>query len=222
MIGLIGRKMGMTQLFTEKGKLVPVTVVEAGPCRVLSVKTPERDGYEAVQLGFGETREKLLTKPELGHLKRHGADPLRLLREFRAPAGHAYKTGDQVTVQEFEVGARVDVVGTSKGKGFQGVVRRHHYGGGPASHGSKTGDMPGSVGTSAWPSHVIKGRRLPGQMGNKRNTAKNLRVVRVDLDRNLVLLEGSVPGANGNFVLIRPAGIGRQGIGWKAGTQKGK
>lgn len=217
MIGLIGRKVGMTQLFTEKGVLVPVTVVEAGPCRVLQVKTPDRDGYTAVQLGFGELREKLLNKPRLGHLARHGAGPLRVLREFRAPAGHEYKTGDQVTVQEIEVGARVDVVGTSKGKGFQGVVRRHHYHGGPASHGSKTGDMPGSVGTSAWPSHVIKGRRLPGHMGDHRCTARNLKVVRIDPDRNLVLLEGSIPGANGNYVLIRPANIGRQGLGWQKG-----
>jgi large subunit ribosomal protein L3 len=217
MIGLIGRKIGMTQLFTEKGRLVPVTVVEAGPCRVLQVRTPEKEGYEAVQLGFGEIREKLLNKPRRGHLTRCGSGPLRLLREFRAPGGHGYKTGDQVTVQEIEVGARVDVVGTSKGKGFQGVVKRHHFHGGPASHGSKTGNLPGSIGTSAWPSHVLKGRRLPGHMGDARCTARNLRVVKVDTDRNLVLVEGSIPGANGNFVLIRPAGLGRQGVGWKTG-----
>jgi large subunit ribosomal protein L3 len=222
MIGLIGRKVGMTQHFTEKGQLIPVTVVEAGPCRVLQVRTPHKEGYEAVQLGFGEVREKRLSKPERGHLARCGSGPLRVLREFRAPSGHTYKAGDQITVQEIEVGTRVDVVGTSKGKGFQGVVKRHHYHGGPASHGSKTGDMPGSIGTSAWPSHVLKGRRLPGHMGDRRCTARGLRVVKVDLDRNLVLLEGSIPGANGNFVLIRPAGIGRQGIGWQAGAKKGK
>jgi large subunit ribosomal protein L3 len=222
MIGLIGRKVGMTQHFTEKGKLIPVTVVEAGPCRVLQVRTPEKEGYTAVQLGFGEIREKLLSKPERGHLARCGAGPLRILREFRAPAGHSYKTGDQLTVQEIEVGVRVDVVGTSKGKGFQGVVKRHHFHGGPASHGSKTGNLPGSIGTSAWPSHVLKGRRLPGHMGDRRCTAKGLRVVRIDADRNLVLLEGSIPGANGNFVLIRPAGIGRQGVGWKADQKEGK
>jgi len=219
MIGLIGRKVGMTQLFTEKGRLVPVTVIEAGPCQVLAVRTGDREGYDGVQLGFGEVRAKRLNKPLLGHLSHHGAGPLRILREFRAPAGHAYKTGDKVTVQEFEAGALVDVVGTSKGKGFQGVVKRHHYHGGPASHGSKTGDMPGSIGTSAWPSHVIKGRRLPGQMGNARCTVKNLRVVKVDPDRNLVLLEGSIPGANGNWVILRPAGVGRQGIGWKTGLE---
>jgi large subunit ribosomal protein L3 len=129
--------------------------------------------------------------------------------------GHALKAGDSVTVGDVEVGVRVDVVGTSKGKGFQGVVRRHHFHGGPASHGSKTGNLPGSIGTSAWPSHVLKGRKLPGQMGNKRITVRNLRVIKVDVDRNLLLLEGSVPGAAGNFVLIRPAGMGRQGLGLK-------
>lgn len=222
MIGLIGRKVGMTQLFDEKGRLIPVTVVEAGPCRILQVRTPEKEGYDAVQLGFGEVREKRLNKPKLGHLARCGSGPLRLLREFRAPAGHSYKPGDQVTVQEIEVGVRVDVVGTSKGKGFQGVVKRHHFHGGPASHGSKTGNLPGSIGTSAWPSHVLKGRKLPGHMGDARCTAKGLRVVKIDSDRNLVLVEGSIPGANGNFVLIRPAGIGRHGFGWKTEQKKGK
>jgi large subunit ribosomal protein L3 len=215
MIGMIGRKIGMTQIFTEKGYLLPVTVIEAGPCPVVQVKTPTIDGYDAVQLGFGEIRERLMTKPARGHLARHGSGPVRLLREFHVAPGHALKAGDSVTVGDVEVGVRVDVVGTSKGKGFQGVVRRHHFAGGPASHGSKTGNLPGSIGTSAWPSHVLKGRKLPGQMGNKRITVRNLRVIKVDVDRNLLLIEGSIPGAAGNYVLIRPAGLGRQGLGLK-------
>lgn len=205
MIGLIGRKLGMSQVFTDRGILLPVTVLEAGPCPVVQVKTAAQDGYNAVQVGFGEIKDQKLTKPEAGHLKRHGASPLRWLREFRLPAGQEVKAGDTLTVEQIEVGSRVDVISTSKGKGFQGVVKRHHYHGGPASHGSKTGDMPGSVGSSAWPSHVFKGRRLPGQMGNKRCTVRNLRVVKIDTDRNLVLVEGSVPGGSNAFVVIRPA-----------------
>jgi large subunit ribosomal protein L3 len=211
MIGLIGRKVGMTQIFTEKGALIPVTVLEAGPCPVVQVKTPEQDGYSAAQLGFGEARERSLTKPFRGHLDRHGVRPVRMLREFRLLEGDAVNKGEVLTVGTIPVGSMVDVVGTSKGRGFQGVVKRHHYHGGPASHGSKTGDMPGSVGSSAWPSHVFKGRRLPGQMGNKRITVRNLKVVRIDTDRNLVLVEGSVPGAPNSFVVIRPAGRGRSG-----------
>jgi large subunit ribosomal protein L3 len=204
MIGLIGRKIGMTQIFSEKGQLLPVTVLEAGPCPVIQVKTPERDGYAAAQLGFGEVKEIKLSKAERGHLASHGGSPLRHLREFRLPDGGEVKQGDVLTVGQFEVGSRVDVIGTSKGKGFQGVVKRHHYHGGPASHGSKTGDMPGSVGASAWPSHVVKGRRLPGHMGDARITAKGVRVVKIDSDRNLVLVEGSIPGGSNGLVLIRP------------------
>ncbi len=205
MIGLIGRKIGMTQVFSEKGVAIPVTVLEAGPCPVVQVKTAQQDGYTAAQLGFGEVKERGLTKPARGHLARHGSGPVRILREFLLAEGHEVKTGDSITVDSVPVGSLVDVVSTSKGKGFQGVVKRHHYHGGPASHGSKTGDMPGSVGSSAWPSHVFKGRRLPGQMGNKRITVRNLRVVRIDTDRNLILLEGSVPGGSNTFVVIRPA-----------------
>jgi large subunit ribosomal protein L3 len=207
MIGLIGRKIGMTQVFSERGVMIPVTVLEAGPCPVLQVKTSKTDGYAAAQLGFGEIPERLLNKPAKGHLTRYGAPPLRILREFRLADGQEVKTGETLTVQQIEIGIRVDVIGTSKGKGFQGVVKRHHYHGGPASHGSKTGDMPGSVGSSAWPSHVIKGRRLPGQMGNKRSMARRVRVVRVDADRNLVLVEGSIPGASNSFVVIRPSAV---------------
>ena len=167
MIGLIGRKLGMTQVFTEKGVLLPVTVLEAGPCPVVQVKTQGKDGYRAAQVAFGEIKETALSKARRGHLARHGAGPARWLREFRLPEGQEIKTGDTLTVEQVEVGSRVDVISTSKGKGFQGVVKRHHYHGGPASHGSKTGDMPGSVGSSAWPSHVFKGRRLPGQIATR-------------------------------------------------------
>src|SRR5512140_2082468 len=177
MIGLIGRKVGMTQVFTEKGAAVPVTVLEAGPCPVIQVKTLGKDKYSAIQVGFGECKEQKLSKPERGHLAKHGAGSLRWLREFRLTEGQEAKTGDVLTVEQVEVGSRVDVISTSKGKGFQGVVRRHHFHGGPASHGSKTHDLPGSMGASAWPSHVQKGRRLPGQMGNKRCTVRNLRVI---------------------------------------------
>ena len=198
MIGLIGRKIGMTQIFTEKGVAIPVTVLEAGPCPVVQIKTSGKDGYSAAQIGFGEIKEAKLNKPRKGHLARYGAGPTRWLREFRLAEGQELKAGDILTVEQVEVGSKVDVVSTSKGKGFQGVVKRHHYHGGPASHGSKTGDMPGSVGS-------CEGVRLPGQMGNKRCTVRNLRVVRVDTDRNLVLVEGSVPGGSNAFIVIRPA-----------------
>jgi large subunit ribosomal protein L3 len=211
MIGLIGRKVGMTQIFSEKGAAIPVTVVEAGPCRVVQVRTKERNGYAAVQLGFEEVEERKLNKPLRGHLAKCGIKPTRFLREFRLEGDSEVKQGDTLTVETLEIGSRVDVVATSKGKGFQGVVKRHHFHGGPGSHGSKTGDMPGSVGASAWPSHVQKGRRLPGQMGNARCTVRNLRVVKVDTDRNLVLLEGSIPGGSNGLVLIRSAHVTGKG-----------
>jgi large subunit ribosomal protein L3 len=202
MLGLIGRKVGMTQVFTEKGSVVPVTVIEAGPCPVIDVRTAEKNGYRAVQLGWGEIKERKLTKAEIGHLKKNGKGPLKHLREFRTERDDV-KAGDTLKVDLFEIGSRVDVIGTSIGRGFQGVVKRHHFRGGPASHGCKTKDMPGSVGASAWPSHVIKGKRLPGQMGNKRITVRNLQVVKIDTDRNLVVLRGSIPGSINGLVVIR-------------------
>ena len=202
MLGLIGRKVGMTQVFTEKGSVVPVTVIEAGPCPVVDVRTAEKNGYRAVQLGWGEIKERKLTKPEIGHLKKHGTGLLKHLREFRTDRDDV-KAGDTLKVDLFEIGSRVDVIGTSIGRGFQGVVKRHHFRGGPESHGCKTKDMPGSVGASAWPSHVIKGKRLPGQMGNKRITVRNLQVVKIDTDRNLVVLRGSIPGSINGLVVIR-------------------
>jgi large subunit ribosomal protein L3 len=205
MLGLIGRKVGMTQVFLENGTAVPVTVIEAGPCNVVDVRTPEKNGYRAVQLGWGAVKERKLTKARLGHLKAHGAGPLRVLREFRTDR-EDLKVGDTLAVDLFEVGAKVDVIGTSIGRGFQGVVKRHGFRGGPESHGCKTKDMPGSVGASAWPSRVIKGKRLPGHMGDARITVKNLPVVRIDKDRNLIVLRGAVPGAINGVLLLRFAG----------------
>ena len=210
MLGLIGRKIGMTQVFLENGTTVPVTVIEAGPCSVVDVRTPEKHGYRGVQLGFGAAEERRLSKPEVGHLKAHGAQMVRHLREFRTDR-EDLKVGDTLSLDLFGVGSRIDVIGTSIGRGFQGVVKRHHFRGGPESHGCKTKDMPGSVGASAWPSRVIKGKRLPGQMGNKRITVRNVQVVRVDKERNLVIVRGSVPGAINGIVLLRQAGKGKKG-----------
>jgi large subunit ribosomal protein L3 len=205
MRGMLGRKIGMTQLFTDDGERVAVTVIEAGPCRVTAVREPERDGYDAVQLGFGGTREKRLTKAEVGHLKRAGAPALRTLVEFRDAAGEgAPKIGDEVRVSDvFEKGQRVKVSARSKGKGFQGTVRRHNFHRGPASHGSHNVRAPGSIGASATPSRVFKGLRMPGQMGSRRVTQRGLRVWDVDGERNLLLVRGAVPGANGTVLEIR-------------------
>lgn len=211
MLGLIGRKIGMTQIFLENGTAVPVTVIEAGPCPVVDVRTTEKNGYTAVQLGWGEVKERKLTKAQLGHLKSKNMGPMKHLREFRTERDDL-KAGDTLSVELFEVGAKVDVIATSIGRGFQGVVKRHHFRGGPESHGCKTKDMPGSVGASAWPSHVIKGKRLPGQMGNKRITVKNLQVVRIDKERNLVVLRGSIPGAVNGLVFLRQViKVGKEG-----------
>ncbi|MBV9214086.1 MAG: 50S ribosomal protein L3 [Actinobacteria bacterium] len=202
MAALLGRKLGMTQVFGEDGRVERVSVVEAGPCHVTGIRTPERDGYEAVQLGFGAVKEKRLTKAQLGHLKKADAQPLRRLAEFRDEAGEL-QVGETVTVEVFEKGQTVKVSGTSKGKGFQGTVKRHNFSRGPETHGSHNVRAPGSVGASATPSRVFKGLRGPGQMGNRRTTQRGLEVVDVDADRNLLLLRGSVPGPRGGIVEIR-------------------
>src|SRR5437763_1478318 len=202
MAALLGKKIGMTQLFGEDGRVERVTVIEAGPCRVTAIRTPDRDGYEAVQLAFGEVKEKRLTRAQLGHLKKADAGPLRHVREFRDKAGEL-QVGDTVTVEAFEKGQRVKVAGVSKGKGFQGTVKRHNFSRGPVTHGSHNVRAPGSIGASATPSRVFKGIRGPGQMGNKRVTQKGLEVVDVIPDQNLLLLRGSVPGAKGATVEIR-------------------
>jgi large subunit ribosomal protein L3 len=206
MAGILGRKVGMTQLFTEEGERVPVTVIEAGPCAVTAVRDAERDGYRAVQLAFGEAKPSRLGKPRMGHLKRAGAGPLRHLVEFRlAPDDEReLKVGDEISVADvFEKGQRVKVSGRSKGKGFQGTIRRHNFSRGPVSHGSHNVRAPGSIGASATPSRVIKGVRMPGQMGNCRVTQPGLEVVDVDGDRNLLILRGSVPGPEGTLVEVR-------------------
>jgi large subunit ribosomal protein L3 len=202
MAALLGKKIGMTQVFQEDGRLERVTVVEAGPCHVTAIRTPDRDGYEAVQLGFGATTEKRLTKAQLGHLKKADAPALRHVREFRDEAGEL-QVGDTVTVEAFEKGQKVKVSGVSKGKGFQGTVKRHNFSRGPVSHGSHNVRAPGSIGASATPSRVFKGIRGPGQMGNERVTQKGLEVVDVIADQNLLLLRGSVPGPKGSTVEIR-------------------
>jgi large subunit ribosomal protein L3 len=192
----------MTQVFGEDGRVERVTVVEAGPCHVTAIRTPDRDGYEAVQLGFAEVKEKRITKAELGHLKKADAPALRRLAEFRDEAGEL-QVGETVTVEVFEKGQIVKVSGTSKGKGFQGTVKRHNFSRGPVSHGSHNVRAPGSIGASATPSRVFKGIRGPGQMGNKRVTQRGLEVVDVMPDENLLLLRGSVPGPRGSIVEIR-------------------
>ena len=202
MPAILAKKLGMTQVFQEDGSVARVTVLEAGPCPVTAIRTPERDGYEAVQLAFGLGKEKHLTKAELGHLKKADAGPMRHVVEFRDEAGEL-QLGETVTVESFEVGARVKISGTSKGKGFQGTIKRHNFASGPKSHGSHNVRAPGSIGASATPSRVFKGIRGPGQMGNKRVTQKGLEVVAVDAEQNLLLVRGSVPGPRNGFVEVR-------------------
>ncbi len=202
MAALIGKKVGMTQFFADDGRVERVTVVEAGPCPVTGIRTFERDGYEAVQLAFGGAREKRMTRAELGHLAKAGAPPMRHLVEFRDEAGEL-QVGEQVTVEAFQRGDKVKVSGTSKGKGFQGTVKRHNFSRGPVTHGSHNVRAPGAIGASATPSRVFKGIRGPGQMGNRRVTQRGLEVVEVMPDRNLLLLRGSVPGPRNGRIEIR-------------------
>ena len=202
MSAILATKLGMTQVFQEDGSVARVTVLQAGPCPVTAIRTSERDGYDAVQLAFGQTKEKHISKPELGHLKKADAPPMRHLAEFRDEARRA-QLGGTVTVESFEVGARVKVSGTSKGKGFQGTIKRHNFVSGPKSHGSHNVRAPGSIGASATPSRVFKGIRGPGQMGNKRVTQKGLEIVGVDQKENLLLVRGSVPGPSGGVVEVR-------------------
>jgi large subunit ribosomal protein L3 len=202
MPAILAKKIGMTQRFLEDGRVERVTVLEAGPCPVTAIRTHEVDGYEAVQLGFGAVREKALTKPELGHLKKVDAPPVRTIVEFRDEAGEL-TVGDTVTVGAFEVGQTVKVSGISKGKGFQGTIKRHNFSAGPKSHGSHNVRAPGSIGASATPSRVFKGIRGPGHMGAKRVTQRGLEVVELIPDQNLMLLRGSVPGPKGATVEVR-------------------
>ena len=203
--GLIGKKIGMTQIFDNAGVAIPVTIIEAGPCYVTQVRTPELDGYSAIQLGFDEVKPKRLTGGQMGHLKRTNLPPLKFLREFKVK-GPELNEGDKVTVDVFVLGEKVDVVGTSKGKGFQGGVKRYHFARGPKTHGqSDRHRAPGSRGSGTTPGRVYKGARGPGHMGDDRVTASSLKVVLVDAERNLIGVRGSVPGAKGGLVLIREA-----------------
>ncbi|MBE3068337.1 MAG: 50S ribosomal protein L3 [Chloroflexi bacterium] len=203
--GLIGKKIGMTQIFDENGAALPVTLIEAGPCYVTQVRLPEKEGYAAVQLGFQESKPKRLTSGELGHLKKNELPPLRFLREFRIKDAE-YKVGDKLTVEVFGVGERVDVVGTSKGKGFAGVVKRYHFAGGPKTHGASDRlRAPGSNGATTTPGRVYKGSRRPGHMGHERVTAQGLKVVLVDAERNLLGVTGAIPGSKGGLVVVQEA-----------------
>jgi large subunit ribosomal protein L3 len=197
----------MTRVFDDAGQHVPVTVIKAGPCVVLQVRDEERDGYRAVQLGFLEEGLKpaRVNKPMAGHLAKAGAPPVRVVREFELEADDEVSLGDRVTVEQFAEVAKVDVTGTTKGRGFQGVVRRHNFAGGGASHGSMFHRHPGAIGQAAWPSRVFKGVRMPGQMGNVRRTTEGLEVVKIDVDNHLIVVKGSVPGARNGYVFIRQA-----------------
>ena len=212
MKGIIGKKVGMTQIFDEGGNVIPVTVIEAGPCYVTQVRTAERDGYTAVQLGFGETKPQRLTQGQLGHLRRNNLPALRYLREFRLKNGDVdVEEGAQIKADVFVVGEHVDVIGRSKGRGFAGTVKRHHFNRQPVTHGSSDRvRAPGSIGAGSTPGRVIKGMRMGGHMGDERVTIENLEVVVVDPERNLIAVRGSVPGAKGGIVMIKPARVRRR------------
>lgn len=202
---LIGKKVGMTQIFDEKGLVIPVTVIEAGPCSVVQIKTVETDGYDAVQLGFGAIKENKVNKPEGGHFKKANVKAVKHLREFKACPDclATVKVGDEIKVDTFEVGDKVDIQGITKGKGFQGVIKRHGQSRGPMGHGSMYHRRPGSMGPTSTPGRVFKGKKLPGHMGVDKVTVQNLEVVKVDLDKNAILIKGSVPGNKGSILKIK-------------------
>jgi large subunit ribosomal protein L3 len=203
MKGILGKKIGITQIFSEGGQLIPVTVIEAGPCKVVQVKTKENDGYEALQMGFDEIKkEKNVPRGRLGHFKKASLPPYRFLRELRYEGLEATGAGQDIAVDIFRKGEKVSVSGVSKGKGFQGVMKRHNYSGGPGSHGSMFNRAPGSIGQSAYPSRVWKNKGMPGHMGSEKVTVKNIEIVEVRKEQNLLLLRGSVPGAKGGYVVI--------------------
>ena len=212
--GIIGRKVGMTQVFDADGTVHPATVIKAGPCVVVQAKSAQTDGYEAVQLGLVEENAPNGNKPTAGHFKKANVPPTRVTREVKVVAGPgedvAAKAGDQVLVSIFNNGDRVDVIGTSRGKGFQGVVKRHHFGGGAATHGSMFHRAPGSIGASSFPSRVVKGMRAAGRMGGDRVTVHNLKVLRVDADNHLLIVEGGVPGAPSGYLIVRKAIVAKK------------
>jgi large subunit ribosomal protein L3 len=200
--GILGKKLGMTEFFLENGTAVVATVIEAGPCFVVQKKTAEKDGYEALQIGFEEAKPQRVTKPMLGHFKKAGVSPLKYLAEFSAAAGD-YKPGDEIKADIFKEGETVDVVGTSKGKGFAGVMKRHNFAGQPASHGGMAHRRPGGIGSNTYPARVWKGLRMPGHMGSEKVTMQGVQVFKVDPDKNLIIIKGSVPGPRGGLVIIK-------------------
>ncbi len=202
--GILGKKIGMSQIFTDVGLAIPVTVIEAGPCIVVQIKTAAKDGYNAIQIGFGQKRERLFSKPLAGHFSRAGVRPLRFLREFIVEDPGAYQAGQEIKADIFAPGEKVDVVGTTKGKGFAGTIKRHGFRRGPMSHGSKYHRGPGSLGAKG-PARVYKGRKLPGHLGTERVTVQNLEIIKVDADRNLIAVRGAIPGPKGGLVLIKPS-----------------
>ncbi|MHB1653530.1 MAG: 50S ribosomal protein L3 [Desulfitobacteriaceae bacterium] len=202
--GILCKKVGMTQVFIENGKLIPVTVLEAGPCYVVQKKTVATNGYNAIQMGFGEKRERLANKPEKGHFQKASLKPLRHIREIKVSDIEAYQVGQEIKADLFAVGERVDVVGTSRGKGFAGMIKRHGASRGPMKHGSKYHRRTGSLGAKG-PARVFKGRKLPGRMGGERVTVQNLEIVRVDADKNMILIKGAVPGAKKGLLILKPS-----------------
>jgi large subunit ribosomal protein L3 len=202
---LLGKKLGMTQVYTETGELVPVTVIEAGPCPVTQVKSQETDGYNAIQIGYGTRKVKNTSRAAIGHVKKAGVEPLRTLREIRLAEPPSVSAGNSLTVDIFKDDAKVDVIGRTKGRGFQGVVKRWNFSGGPASHGSMFHRRGGSYGMCQWPGEVVKGKKMPGHYGTDRRTVQNLKVVKVIPEKNLILVRGSVPGPSGSEVLVRKA-----------------
>lgn len=205
--GLIGKKVGMTRLFLDGGRAVPVTVLEVGPCKVVQVKTSEADTYSALQLGFGEKKAKRTTKPLSGHFAKAGVDPAAVLKEFRVDDTSEYEVGQEITAELFSAGEKVNVTGRTKGRGYSGVVRRHNFAGGRETHGCTTHNKPGSIGASADPARVVKGKKMPGHYGNERSQVRNLQVVDVRPDQNVVMVKGAVPGPNGGFVIIEKASV---------------
>ena len=202
--GILGRKLGMTQIFDDASRAIPVTAIEAGPCRIAQVRTPERDGYSAIQLAFGEIKEHKLSKPKLGHLQKSGSPASRHLVELRVADAAQWEVGQELRADVFAAGEKADVIGTSKGKGFAGVMKRHNFHGKPASHGTERKHRsPGSIGAGTTPHHVFKGQKMAGRMGHDRVTMLNLEVVRVDAERNLILVRGAIPGPDGGLVIVR-------------------
>ncbi|MGF1567894.1 MAG: 50S ribosomal protein L3 [Nodosilinea sp.] len=204
-VGILGKKLGMTQIFDDAGNAIPVTVIQAGPCVVTQVKTSDTDGYGAIQLGFDEVTEKALSKPELGHLAKSGSAPLRHLKEYRVEVADSYELGQTITATTFEAGQLVDVTGKSTGRGFAGYQKRHNFRRGPMSHGSKNHRQPGSTGAGTTPGRIYPGKRMAGQLGNTQVTIRKLEVIRVDGDRNLLLIKGAIPGKPGGLLSVAPA-----------------